>query len=100
MKQIYIKPLGPYDDKYQIETNAKNLKEFVEEVLNERKDEWGYIGIDDGTSVFGDPKIEYRHGSQLQEFPSNILNCKIIDIKADGGWSRMDYKLKLEENEN
>lgn len=59
--------------------------------------EWGYIGIYDGESIFGNPKCEYadaRLGNG--NIPSEFLAKKITKVKADGGWSRMDYLIWVE----
>lgn len=75
------------------------LKQFIEDVISNKK-EWGYIGIQlkDKATIFGDPYIEYRWGKLLSKFPGELLD-KQIDIKAkhkaSGGWSRMDYLVRL-----
>lgn len=59
--------------------------------------EWGYIGIYDGESIFGNPKCEYadaRLGNG--NMPSEFLAKKVIKVEADGGWSRMDFMLWVE----
>ena len=42
-------------------------------------------------------KYEYRYGVLNDAIPKNLLEKKIISITAHGGWTRMDYLLKLEQ---
>ncbi|MCD8435849.1 hypothetical protein LNJ03_11150 [Tenacibaculum dicentrarchi] len=74
------------DKGYTVET-------FIKEVLT-RKNEWGYIGVDSG-AIFGSPNCEFKNGVLIGNLPDNIMNNKIISIRANGGWSRMDYLLTI-----
>lgn len=80
-------------------TKLCTLRQFMKEVISNKKT-WGYIGIQpkDKETIFGDPCIEYRNGLLLSTFPDELLD-KQIDIeakhKASGGWSRMDYLIRL-----
>lgn len=71
------------------------VEEFINAVLCEYCDEWGYFGVYDGKSVFGNPECEYSHGSVLNSLPENILQTKILSVDASGGWTRMDYMFHL-----
>lgn len=78
------------------------VREFIETVLAERKDEWGHIGIKDGhpmltrsATPFGNPSCEYRSGSLLTNMPDRILDETIVKASASGGWTRMDYILEI-----
>lgn len=70
------------------------VNEFVQEVLTQK--EWGYIGIYCQGEIFGDPKCEYSNDKLLYSLPNEYLNKKVVKVKADGGWSRMDYLLWTE----
>lgn len=73
------------------ETNP-TLKEFVDWLLKKKSNEWGY--------VFGNGFcIEYRWGNivKLCDNYNEIKNKKISLHKMDGGWSRMDYRIKIEK---
>lgn len=72
------------------------VREFIEEVLK-RKWEWGYIGVKSDKSFFGDPHCEYRYGKLLDTLPDDYMPRKVKSVTADGGWSRMDYILELED---
>lgn len=79
-----------------------DVREFVDTVLNNREKEWGYIGMykESGSfenRVFGSPNCEYKWGKLLSFLPDDILDKKVLSVSADGGWSRMDYILKIEE---
>lgn len=70
--------------------------EFIETVLG-RKGEWGYIGIEYGRSFFGNPNCEYKWGKLITpNLPDDFLPLKISSMRADGGWSRMDYLITLD----
>ena len=76
------------------------VSEFIETVLTEKSGEWGYFGIsvDEGdfsARVFGSPCCEYKWGKLLYSLPTEYLDKKIIDVTGDGGWSRMDYLMKV-----
>ena len=73
---------------------------FIDEVLSTRPNEWGYIGIfKPGISyIFGDPNCEYRCGKIISDgLPDDILRKTIKEVRSDGGYSRMDYIIKLED---
>lgn len=73
------------------------VDEFVNEVLT--KNEWGYIGIYyENMHWFesGNPKCEYKWNKLISKLPDDILNKKISSVTAHGGWSNMDYLLKLQ----
>lgn len=74
--------------------------EFINEVLT--KNEWGHIGIDRSSEgidrrIFGDPVCNYKKDTLLNCLPDEWLDKTIKSVKADGGWSRMDYLITVEE---
>lgn len=69
---------------------ARTVREFVNEVLESRPNEWGEISVVDGQCI-NNPSYEYKHGRLMGEFQKSILNREIDEVKASGGWSRMDY---------
>ena len=89
---------GPYSDEtssYKVKLNGEyTVKSFIQEVLS--KKEWGYIGIDDGNTIFGNPRIEYHSNVALQDMTEEYLRLKVISVRASGGWSRMDYLITPE----
>ena len=101
---IELKPAGnvrgdctaPYD---VVLSRECTLRELVDVILT--RNEWGYIGQYDPRTVFGYPCVEY-HGDQLYEctwrgsFNESDYKRKVVSVKADGGWTRMDYLITLE----
>ena len=83
---------GPHGDETHdyivTHSTAKTAGEFVQEVLRERADEWGEFIFGDNYSGF-----KYRHGVLLNPLPDEKANQKIVSIKANGGWSAMDYNI-------
>ena len=78
------------------------VREFIETVFKELSGEWGYFGIhnesgDVSARLFGEPRCEYRYGKlTTQSIPDEYLDKNIIEVTADGGWSRMDYQFWVE----
>lgn len=76
---------------YNVEISREiSVKEFVEYILTKCKGEWGYIDIENEQI-----RCEYRYGKLLNEMPNYVLNKRISSIKSVGGWSRMDYYIKI-----
>ena len=75
------------------------VAEFIEEILSQWHREWGYFGVFREGAIFGWPRCEYRDGRLLDFMPDDILRKRIVKVKADGGWTRMDYLFWLEEVE-
>lgn len=72
------------------------VKEFIDEVLANHQGEWGYIGIRSDDSCFGNPRMEYKHGQSIdREALREYEDKQIGSIAGDGGWSRMDYLIKI-----
>lgn len=71
------------------------VAEFIKEALKDER-EWGYIGIANHGAIFGDPHCEYKYGELLYELDEEYADKKVIYATASGGWSRMDYLLKVE----
>lgn len=84
---------APYD---VVLDKEYTVNEFVQTVLTREK-EWGYIGVYCKGAIFGKPTCEYKYGKLLYALPDDILNKRIVSVKAHGGWSRMDYLLWIEE---
>lgn len=75
---------------------AQTVGEFIEEVL-QNKAEWGYIKVCIPNCSWLDyPSCEYRYGSIVEELDSSYLDKKIKSVDASGGWTRMDYYIKID----
>ena len=81
---------------YDILLNGEyTVGQFINDVLLDKR-EWGYIGIHDGCSIFGNPKCEYRYGELISNLPDEYLTLGVTNAKAGGGWSLMNYILTVE----
>ena len=75
------------------------VEDFIKTTLL-RSDEWGYIGIFDEKSIFGNLNCEYRHGNLKTHLPNEYLSKKVVRVMARGGWTMMNYILTVKEREN
>lgn len=82
-----------FDKEYTVE-------EFINIVLSERPREWGSVGINDGSSVLGNPRFHYKYGKLLTALTADVVDKKIVSARAVGGWGNMDYILTLEGDPN
>lgn len=76
---------------------SRTVGEFIQEVLMENPDEWGYISV--GGHFYQTRKrgsCEYRYGKLLSEMPEELLDVEIREVLANGGWSCMDYTINWE----
>lgn len=83
----------PYEGEFR---KPMEVGELVSIALS-RTEDWGYVGIKDNETIFGNPRCEYRKGKLLSELPREIIDRKIDRIQIDAGWTRTDYLLTLEE---
>lgn len=91
---------GPYNVFLLKEFTVEELIRAITEGVDEyERTEWGYIGIyDKGYYPFTDCRCEYRHGTVItNNIPSEMMQKKVISVKASGGWSRMDYCLTIQK---
>ena len=72
------------------------VQEFVDTILFEKKKEWGYVIIYNPSDFFESTRIEYKYGEiKSEKFGNDILNKKVLNVSASGGYSRMDYVLHI-----
>ena len=92
------KTMGDETTPYEVTgQKSRTVREFIEEVLEEKPNEWGYISV--GGHFFQPRKkgsCEYRYGRLLSEMPEELLDVEIREILAFGGWTRMDYTINWE----
>jgi hypothetical protein len=80
---------------YDVVTDAKTVREFIHQILTEFDDEWGCIGVA-SQYIFGEPRCEYRYGQIVGgALPDMVLDASLKSVLAFGGWSNMDYVLRL-----
>lgn len=74
------------------------LREFIDHIVKTRG-EWGYIGIKEPESVFGDPCIEYKPGQIITPDWENLmyiyLDSAVTSASYHGGWSRGDWQFEV-----
>lgn len=90
-------PFGDETSQYEIISNSiSTVKHFISEILLRK--EWGNIQL---IAPNGSIEFEYHHNKIIiNQNDRSWLDLKIIEwpINAYGGWSRMDYILKVERN--
>lgn len=71
------------------------VQEFLDEAFSIRKNEWGSISIYNKEIKIG---CSYSK-SQIPyiQIPKDVLTKKIKDVSATGGWSNMNYDIKLQD---
>ena len=62
--------------------NARTVREFIDEVLHERPQDFGHIAVG-GVFVFH-PSCEYRYGKLLSTLSDDLLDKCIVRVDADG----------------
>ena len=72
------------------------LEQFVNIVFEEKPNEWGSFNV---SNQLSDDYLEYPYerGKLSHKIPVKFLDRKIKNVWANGGWSRMDYNIRLEE---
>lgn len=74
---------------YVVETDKEYLlRDFINEVLL-NKNQWGEFQI-------GKLRLPYKHGKLMSGMPLEASNL-IAEVDAHGGWSLMNYYIKLKE---
>lgn len=94
---------GPFGDcccNYNALLNHEyTVREFVEEVLKEKPDEWGsFVVTTDLKHIYNGSRgrCEYNKGNITKGFErAEIAEMKIKEVKANGGWSLMQYFIKV-----
>lgn len=76
---------------------SDTVKGLIDEILQNNR-EWGDIKILDGPDAkwWDCPKCEYRYGTLVSRLPDELLCKKIKSVKANGGWTCMNYYVSVE----
>lgn len=72
---------------------SPTLEEFVQYIITEKSNEWGYINLDKWYNRI----LEYRRGkivSTTKEYEDN-KDRRIVLRQMDGGWTAMDYTIEF-----
>lgn len=71
------------------------VRTFIDAIINERKNEWGYIIVNYGNKRFSSG---YRYGKLENEMDESVLDKPVISANASGGWTRMDYVIEVRKS--
>jgi len=88
---------------YDVEIDKEyTIKEFIETILKDRKQEWGVFHIYTKGVKKGETKIEYKYGNVLNKVAGGedreLMQRKVKQVKAHGGWTAMEYYIWIEKN--
>ena len=64
------------------------VEEFVDAIITNNPGEWGNIKLD---NILGKTICAYKWGKITIPIDEEYKGMKIIAVRADGGWSAMDY---------
>ena len=96
----FIYEYGPAGDQcygYKVSLDKPcTVKEFIEEVLRQRQDEWGNFEmttlVDMGKYTGRELQVNYEKGGKLKDrVPPEIEGKQVKAVKARGGWTAMTY---------
>lgn len=97
IKIVYTKSRSDQTFEYGvIIQKPMTVGEFIKEWITTRPNEWGYFGIYDGRTIFGNPQCEYSNGKIITDpIPDEYLNSEIDAVNGSGGWTRSDFIFKI-----
>lgn len=74
------------------------VREFIETILKQYPGEWGIFFVLEERSVCGCHRYaaEYRYGELKEALMAGVFNKKIVSVNARGGWSSMDYYIRVQ----
>ena len=81
---------APYDI---VDYQAKTAVEFINEMLQQCKSEWGDIEVWADNGPLDYKRINYKRGELLDEIPDVWQYKEVVKVIAAGGWGRMDYRI-------
>lgn len=75
-----------------------SVKEFIEDMLAQFPDEWGYIQLYKRGEIWGDNivRCRYRNGHLQASLPDKYMDREVYAAEAWAGFSRMDVTLTLQ----
>lgn len=97
---LYLKR-GPFSDGTSVYSVVMNKEMTVSDLIDyaiSQNDEWGFISIIGDNGHFKPIcRLEYRRGKIVSDtIPDETKGAKIKDIEASGGWSSMDYDIRIQ----
>lgn len=96
-ERVIIGPTGsdctaPYNVKLD---HDYTLNEFMGCVLHQHPDEWGEFTIFDEAENRICARVDYRYGRMQGMIPFELLDRPVKSSSAHGGWSSMDYVIRI-----
>ena len=84
-----------YEVKLDKEYTVKEFSEWI----SQQKGEWGHIAIyNPNVSWVEYERYEYKYGQWIgKPIPESLMKKKIVNVSAHGGWSQMNYTIKVED---
>lgn len=96
-ERVIIGPTGsdctaPYNVKLD---RDYTLNEFLGEILRQHPDEWGEfrIFIEGKQGICA--SVDYKYGRVKGRIPFELLDMPVKSSSAHGGWSSMDYVIRI-----
>ena len=80
---------APYD---VVDYQAKTIVEFINEMLQQFKSEWGHIDVwAENRPLPG--RVDYKRGELLKEIPDEWQYKEVVKVIAAGGWGNIYYRI-------
>lgn len=79
--------------------HGHTVRDFVQSILTQCPKDWGIVRIfPAGTTPAPAFRYEYKYGKarpNTDALPDEVLDAEVASVDAAGGWSRMDYDVRL-----
>lgn len=91
-RMIHERSISDQTEVYKVKfTGQTTVREFIEKIL--KKNEWGCVSIDGTKSSMWYQGTEIESSTNMEEVMDRVIQTG----SANGGWTRMDYRLLLTE---
>ena len=74
------------------------VSDYIEAIINQAS-EWGYIDLFD-YDTNKEERLEYSHGTRLNDISNEWLDKMVTKIQYCGGWSRGDWRIVIGDESN
>lgn len=86
---------------YSVELDHRyTLQEFIDAVIQNYPTEWGSFELYEMGKWRPYKAFGYKRGILENEIPVELANKPVARVTASGGWSNMDYMIRMEESIN
>lgn len=76
---------------------ARTVREFIDEVLNERPAEHGYFEVRNSHNKRIGHYVEYGRSALNDDLDAHLPDLDIVKVECTGGWGRYDYIIQTKE---